>query len=87
MNTVFDDPAREIAMGISRRDALKRMGGSLAGLLLASLGIKKAYAAVSCGTCQGCDPDTSTCASCNPAASQTLCSTVNGDGSYLRLVS
>ena len=87
MSYEFDDLARAIARGISRREALKRMGAGLAGLLLVSLGIRKALAAVSCGTCQSCDLDTNTCGlPCTPAsAGQSLCTMASSDGSYLRL--
>ena len=88
MSYEFDDLARAIARGISRRQALKRMGAGLAGMLLVSLGIRKALAAVSCGTCQACDLDTNTCGlPCSPAtAGQSLCTMASSDGSYLRLV-
>jgi len=87
MNYDFDNLARAIASGISRREALKRMGAGLAGLLLTTMGIRKASAAVTCGTCQACDLDTSTCGTvCNPTtAGQSLCSMAGQDGSYLRL--
>lgn len=89
MNYDFDDLARAIANGISRRDALKRMGTGLAGLLLSSMGIRRvAAAAVTCGACQVCDLDTNTCGlPCTPAsAGSSLCTKVSQDGSYLRLV-
>jgi len=88
MNTIFDDLTREIARGHSRRDALRRLGIGLVGLFLASLGVKKASAAVSCGTCQACNLDTNTCGlPCSPTSTgQTLCTMASSDGSYLRLV-
>jgi hypothetical protein len=88
MNNVFDDLAREVGRGISRRDALRRFGSGLAGMLLASLGLKKASAAVDCGTCQACDLDTNECGlPCNPSsAGNSLCTKAGQDGSYLRLV-
>jgi hypothetical protein len=86
---IFDDLTREVAKGTSRRDVLRRLGAGLAGMLLVSLGVKKAGAAVSCGTCQACDLDTLTCGlPCSPAsAGQTLCTMASSDGSYLRLAS
>jgi hypothetical protein len=89
MNTTFDDLTREIARGTSRRDVLRRFGSGVAGLVLASLGLRKASAATAiCGTCQACDLDTSTCGlPCNPLSiGNTLCTQVNNDGSYQRLV-
>src|SRR5262245_9772536 len=42
--TGFDALAKAIASGVSRRDALRRIAGSLAGAVLASLGLgKKAW--------------------------------------------
>jgi Stigma-specific protein, Stig1 len=35
----FDEFAKDLARGISRREALRRLGGSLAGALLASIGL------------------------------------------------
>jgi hypothetical protein len=94
MDNAFDNLARKIASGISRRDALRLIGSSVSALLLSSIGIRRALGAitsndeaVTCGTCQKCDLDTNTCGlPCSPAsAGQTLCDNANQDGSYLRL--
>jgi hypothetical protein len=90
MNSFFDDLAREVARGISRREVLRGLVLGLGGLLLSSIGLKKARAAaLTCGTCQACDLDTNTCGlPCNPpSVGQTLCNKVEQDGSYLRLSS
>lgn len=75
----FDALAVDLARGLSRRQALARLGGALLGALAASLGIEKAWAAcaadqVQCGfgdipVCcppgQGCmDPLHATCGPC-----------------------
>jgi hypothetical protein len=39
----FDELAKSLAGSVSRRDALVRLGGGMAGLLLASLGMRKAW--------------------------------------------
>ncbi len=39
----FDELTRVMASGIPRREALRRLGGGLAGALLASLGLGKAW--------------------------------------------
>lgn len=88
MSTIFDDLAREIAKGTSRRNVLRILGGGFASLILWSLGIRKAGAqAPTCGACQACDLDTSTCGlPCTPtSAGQALCTMASQDGSYLRL--
>jgi hypothetical protein len=90
MNASFDDLARNIARGASRRDVLRRLGAGLAGVVLASLGFKRARTAIlspTCGTCQACDADMNVCGGpCNPASTaQTLCTQAGNDGSYLRL--
>src|SRR5690242_12439378 len=41
----FDELAKELAQGVSRREALRRVGGGLAGVVLASLGLVKAASA------------------------------------------
>jgi hypothetical protein len=43
----FDELAKVLAQGVSRREALRRIGGGLATALLAAMGLKRAYAA--CG--------------------------------------
>ena len=87
MTHLFDDLAREIARSTSRRDVLKRLGVGLAGLLWSAIGVRKAGAAVTCGTCQACNLDALICGlPCSPAsAGQTLCMMADRDGSYLRL--
>lgn len=40
----FDELAKALAGGISRREALRRVGGGLAGLFVASVGLGKAWA-------------------------------------------
>src|ERR1039458_9829004 len=86
----FDDLAREIARGTSRRDILRSLGGGLVGLFLSSVGIKTAKGQGPppvCGTCESCDLGTDTCGlPCNPpSAGQTLCTMAASDGSYIRL--
>jgi hypothetical protein len=44
MKNRFDELAKDLARGISRREALRRLGGGLAGALLLSLGLPKAWA-------------------------------------------
>jgi hypothetical protein len=39
MDEKFDELAQELARGVGRREALRRIGGVLAGVLLASLGV------------------------------------------------
>jgi hypothetical protein len=39
----FDELAKALAEGVSRREALRRLGGGLAGALLASLGVGKSW--------------------------------------------
>jgi hypothetical protein len=86
MKNFFDDLAREIARGTSRRKVLRLLGASFASLLLPTISLKKASAAVTCGTCKGCDLDKGTCElPCTPTTGQTICTTVSRDGSYLRL--
>ena len=41
----FDEWAKDLARGVSRREALRRLGGGLAGALLASLGLERAWGA------------------------------------------
>src|SRR5690348_7207291 len=45
MENRFDAPANSLADSVSRREALGRLGGGLAGLLLAAVGIGKAAGA------------------------------------------
>ena len=49
MGEILDDIARTVAAGGSRRAALKKIGGSLAGLFLVGLLPKPAAAADPCG--------------------------------------
>jgi len=84
--TFFDDLARDIAKGISRRDVVRRFARGVTGLIIASLGLRRADAAIVCGTCRACDIDNSTCGSCNPGSTaQSLCTAASRNGSYLRL--
>jgi hypothetical protein len=43
MENRFDELAKDLAGGMSRREALRRFGGALAGALLASLSVRKAW--------------------------------------------
>jgi hypothetical protein len=43
MENRFDELAKALAGGMSRRDALRRLGGGLVGAVLASLGLGKAW--------------------------------------------
>jgi hypothetical protein len=47
----FDDLAKALAGGVSRREVLRRLGGGLAGALLASLGIGRAWSQSSGFSC------------------------------------
>jgi hypothetical protein len=47
----FEDLARELAGGLTRRQALWRVGGGLAGALLATLGVRRGEAASPSSTC------------------------------------
>src|SRR4051812_38432758 len=47
----FDEMAKALAVGLTRRQALQRVGGGLAGALLASLGLGKAWGAGGPQTC------------------------------------
>jgi hypothetical protein len=50
MNEQFDELAKALAQGVSRREALRLVAGGLAGALLASLGYQRAWAgSVDCG--------------------------------------
>jgi hypothetical protein len=50
MNEQFDELAKALAQGVSRREALRRIGGGLALALLASLGYRRAWAgSIDCG--------------------------------------
>jgi hypothetical protein len=51
MGNHFDELAKRMAGGMSRREALRRLGGGLAGALLASLGFGRAWGQ---GFLQGC---------------------------------
>lgn len=57
----FDALAIDLAQGVSRREALSRLGGALVGALFASLGMEKAWAA--------CPADQASCSS----ADLTIC--------------
>ncbi len=87
---LFDELARSLAAGTSRRQILRGLVTGLTGIVLSSLGFKSGKAAALtpiCGTCQACDIDSGTCGMlCNPVtAGQTLCNQAGRDGSYLRL--
>jgi hypothetical protein len=43
MEHQFDELAKALAAGVSRREALRRIGGGVVGLILASLGLGKAW--------------------------------------------
>jgi hypothetical protein len=45
----FDALARDLARGLSRREALRRLGGGFAGALLAALGLEKTWGAAPAG--------------------------------------
>jgi hypothetical protein len=50
MNERFDELAKALAQGVSRREAMRLVAGGLAGALLASLGYKRAWAgSIDCG--------------------------------------
>lgn len=40
---LFDELAKDLARGVSRREALRRLGGGMAGAMLASLGVGRAW--------------------------------------------
>jgi hypothetical protein len=70
MASRFDELAKALAGGISRREALRRMGAGLAATLLASLGLDAAWAG---GSCNGV-----TCARnqlCTNGVCHTVCTT------------
>src|SRR2546428_13151907 len=50
MNDQFDELAKELALSVTRRKALRRFGAGLAGALLASLGLANKAQAVKAGT-------------------------------------
>jgi hypothetical protein len=53
MEHQFDELAKALAEGVSRREALRRLGGGLAGVLLAFMGLGKAWSqsgSVDCGS-------------------------------------
>ena len=50
MNDQFDELAKELALSVTRRKALRRFGAGLAGALLASLGLVNKAEAVKAGT-------------------------------------
>jgi hypothetical protein len=49
MANAFDELAKALAEGVTRRGALRLVGGGFAGALLASVGLGKAYGSGSCG--------------------------------------
>src|SRR5262249_56641559 len=56
METLFDVLAKTLAEEVPRREALRRLGGSLAAAILASLGVGKAWSqagTVDCGSACG----------------------------------
>src|SRR3954451_2045143 len=62
----FDALAREVAAGLSRREAMRRLGVGLAGAALASLGVSAAAPAAAQTTTnsaclQGCDQTAQQC--------------------------
>jgi hypothetical protein len=71
MRHQFDELAKAVAGGISRREALRRVGAGLAATLLASLGLETAWGG---GTCSGV-----TCAR-NQLCMNGVCHTVCGPG-------
>ena len=86
MNFDFDDLAHAVASGLTRRQVLKRVGIGIAGALVSTLGFRNALAAVTCGKCEACDLDTSTCGlPCSGSAAQSICTQASKDGSYIRL--
>jgi Stigma-specific protein, Stig1 len=50
----FDELAKALAEGVSRREALRRLGGGLVAALLASLGLDKVWADTGPGGNSGC---------------------------------
>src|SRR5437868_789074 len=44
MENRFDELAKALAQGVSRREALRRFGGGLVGVLVASLGLDRGWA-------------------------------------------
>ena len=90
MSELFDELAREIAKGTSRRAALKNALWAWLGIMFPFANFRLAKAASItpvCGTCQACDIATNTCGlPCSPpSAGQALCATAGRNGSYLRL--
>ena len=74
MDKQFDDLSKSLAEGVSRREALRKFGVGLAGVLLA---------AVSTGALTRADPQTGRCATdadCGYLSGQTCC---NGKCVYL----
>src|SRR5262245_4753834 len=71
----FDTLARDLAAGLSRREALRRLGLGLAGALLATLGLAPAAQAVTCpagqidcfGLCKDPKTDAKNCGRCGAA--------------------
>src|SRR5262249_13999102 len=52
MTHAFDELAKGMAEGVSRREALRRLGGGVAGALLASLGLTRGAEAASRADCR-----------------------------------
>jgi Stigma-specific protein, Stig1 len=83
MNEAFDELAKALAEDVSRREALRRVGGVLAGTLLASFGLKTAWGAcpqgktLCSGKCVNLQTDDKNCGSCGTVCSRGQ-SCVNG---------
>ena len=63
MNHKFDELAKGLAQSVTRRQALKKFGVSLAGMALACFGLASKAEADECKPPTGCDPTVSCC--CN----------------------
>jgi hypothetical protein len=85
MSDKFDELAQELARGWSRRDALRRIGGALAGVVLAGLGLPaRASSSDPCcdALCAGDDrggqgPCAKACTACRQRG-QIVCTTSHG---------
>jgi hypothetical protein len=61
MNALFDDISRVIASPISRREAFKRVGGTVGGAVLASLGLGRAFPGLAATEPVTCGPNEFSC--------------------------
>jgi hypothetical protein len=92
MEHAFDTLSKQLARGVSRREAISTLLRSAVGAFLVSAGFTKfslhaqSGACAACGTCQAADFSTGQVQSCtNPCAAQLLCDRAQSYGPYTQL--